>query len=114
MGRQRWVYRVEPCHFPRDFSQRLERFKEAAGFSWRGLARELRIDVRLLKRWRNGVKPDSAHLVALFGLAARLGLLLLLLPEAGESLERGESSVGQISDGTTVGSAIFMKGSCLC
>ena len=59
------------------------RFKEAAGFSWRGLARELRVDIRLVKRWRNGVKPDSAHLVALLGLAARLGLLHLLLPEAG-------------------------------
>ena len=47
-----------------------------------GLARELRIDVRLIKRWRNGVRPDSAHLVALFSLAARLGLLHLLLPEA--------------------------------
>ena len=85
MGRQRWVYRVEPCHFPGDFPQRLERFKEAAGFSWRGLARELRIDIRLIKRWRNGVRPDSAHLVALFSLAARLGLLHLLLPEAGET-----------------------------
>ena len=82
MGRQRWVYRVEPGHFPEDFPQRLVRFKEAAGFSWRGLARELRIDVRLIKRWRNGVRPDSAHLVALLSLAARLGLLHLLLPEA--------------------------------
>ena len=44
-------------------------------------ARELRIDIRLIKRWRNGVRPDSAHLVALFSLAARLGLLHLLLPE---------------------------------
>ena len=86
MGRQRWVYRVEPCHFPEDFPQRLVRFKEAAGFSWRGLARELRIDVRLIKRWRNGVKPDSAHLVALLGLAARMGLLSLLLPEAGRPI----------------------------
>ena len=77
---------MEPCHFPVDFPQRLVQFKEAAGFSWRGLARELRIDVRLLKRWRNGVKPDSAHLVALFGLAARLDLLHLLLPEASGKL----------------------------
>ena len=85
MGRQRWVYRVEPCPFPEDFPQRLVGFKEAAGFSWRGLARELRIDIRLIKRWRNGVRPDSAHLVALFSLAACLGLLHLLLPEAGVS-----------------------------
>jgi len=98
VGRQRWVYRIEPCHFPEDFPQRLVRFKEAAGFSWRGLARELRVDIRLIKRWRNGVKPDSAHLVALFSLAAHLGLLHLLLPEAGgqerpEELGAAESGV---------------------
>ena len=86
MGRHKWVYRVEPCRFPEDFPQRLLVFKEAAGFSWRGLARELCADIRLIKRWRNGVKPDSAHLVALFALAARLGLLHLLLPEVGENI----------------------------
>ena len=53
MGRQQWLYRLEPSRFPEDFPQRLVRFKEAAGFSWRGLA-------------------------------ARMGLLHLLLPEAGE------------------------------
>lgn len=95
MGRQRWVYRVEPGLFPEDFPQRLVRFKEAAGFTWRGLARELRIDVRLVKRWRKGVKPDSAHLVSLFGLAARLGLLHLLLPEAGEREKAEEMGVAE-------------------
>ena len=97
MGRQRWVYRVEPRRFPEDFPQRLDRFKEAAGFSWRGLARELRVDIRLIKRWRNGVKPDSAHLVALLVLAARLGLLHLLLPEAGVKMavEAARATVAQ-------------------
>lgn len=33
MGRQQWVYRLEPSRFPEDFPQRLVRFKEAAGFS---------------------------------------------------------------------------------
>ena len=60
MGRQRWVYRLEPPRFPVEFPQRLERFKEASGLSWRGLARELCIDVRLVKRWRKGARPDSA------------------------------------------------------
>ena len=46
-----------------------------------GLARELCIDIRLVKRWRKGAKPDSANLIALFSLAARIGLLHLLLPE---------------------------------
>ena len=84
MGRQRWVYRLEPPRFPEDFPQRLESFREAAGFSWRGLARRLRIDVRLIKRWRKGSCPDSANLVALYSLAARMGLLHLLLPEASQ------------------------------
>ena len=84
MGRQRWVYRLEPPRFPEEFPERLERFKEAAGFSWRGLARELRVDIRQLKRWRSGTSPGPGNLVALFSLAARLGLLHLLLPEARE------------------------------
>ncbi len=93
MGRQKWVYRLEPSPFPEDFPQRLVEFKEAAGFSWRGLARELCVDIRLIKRWRNGVKPDSAHLVALFGLAAQLGLLHILLPEAWEQGKADELGV---------------------
>ena len=81
MGRQRWVYRLEPPRFPEEFPERLERFKEASGFSWRASARELCIDIRLVKRWRKGARPDSANLIALFNLAARMGLLHLLLPE---------------------------------
>ena len=82
MGRQQRVYRIEPPPFPEDFPERLERFKEASGMSWRELARRLRIDIRLINRWRNGTRPDSANLMALFSLAAGLGLLHLLLPEA--------------------------------
>ena len=51
------------------------------------MARELCIDIRLVKRWRNGARPDSANLIALFNLAAGMSLLhllQLLLPEAGE------------------------------
>ena len=84
MGRQQWVYRLEPSRFPEDFPQRLVRFKEASGLSWRALARELRVDIRQIKRWRKGTRPDPGNLIALFGLAAGMGLLHLLLPEAGE------------------------------
>ena len=83
MGRQQWVYRLEPSRFPEDFPERLERFKEASGLTWRGLARELRVDIRQVKRWRKGTRPDPGNVVALFALAARMGLLHLLLPEAG-------------------------------
>ena len=77
------VYRVEPACFPEDFPERLEAFRVAAGLSRRELARQLRADVRLLKRWKNGTRPDSANLLALFGLASGMGLLHLLLPESG-------------------------------
>ena len=84
MGRQQMVYRVEPAQFPEDFPVRLESFRMAAGLSRRELARQLRTDVRILKRWNNGTRPDSANLLALFVLAAGMGLLHLLLPEVGE------------------------------
>ena len=68
----------------------------ASGLSWRGLARELCIDIRLVKRWRNGARPDSANLIALFSLAAGMGLLHLLLPEAGgQETSHGQEDVGQ-------------------
>ena len=84
MGRQQqWVYHIEPSRFPPDFPERLERFRDAAGLSWRGLARLLRLNARCVRRWRAGTKPDSAHLVALFNLAAGMGLLHHLLPVVG-------------------------------
>ncbi len=85
MGRrQQWVYHVEPSQFPPDFPERLERFREAGGFSWRGLARLLRVRVRCVWRWRAGTRPDAGHLVALFDLAAGMGLLHHLLPSVGD------------------------------
>ena len=85
MGRrQQWIYHVRPEEFPPDFPQRLDRFRQAAGMSWRGLAREVRVNSRTVRRWKAGAAIGSGHLVALFALAARLRLLHLLLPEVGE------------------------------
>ena len=84
MGRQRWVYHIEHSRFPPDFPERLERFKEASALSWRGLARRLRIDIRMLHRWRNGVQPGSGHVVALYEMAAEMGLLHHFLPALGD------------------------------
>ena len=85
MGRQQqWVYHVEPEDFPQDFPERLDRFREAAGLSWGGLARRLKVNARTVRRWKAGPKPGSGHLVKLFDLAAGMGLLHLLLPSAGE------------------------------
>ncbi len=92
MGRHRqWVYHIEPEEFPPDFPDRLDAFRQAAGLSWRGLARLLKVNARLVYRWKNGTVPGSGHLVSLFSLAAGMGLLHLLLPEAGE-VEATENS----------------------
>ncbi|MDE2837095.1 MAG: helix-turn-helix transcriptional regulator [Chloroflexota bacterium] len=90
-ARQRWVYHVEPSRFPEDFPQRLERFRKAAGLTSRGLARRLRVSVRCVWRWNAGSRPDAGHLVALFNLAAEMGLLHILLPAAGEQVKSGSS-----------------------
>ena len=85
MGRQQeLVYHVEREEFPQDFPARLEAFVEAAGLSWRGLARRLKVNARIVRRWRAGAKPGSGHLVNLFDLAAGIGLLHILLPSVGE------------------------------
>ena len=83
--RQQNVYHVEPSRFPPDFPERLERLREAAGLSWRGLARRLRVNVRCVWRWKKGTKPDPGHLISLFNLAAELGLLHILLPVVGDA-----------------------------
>ena len=83
MGRQQqWVYRVEPSTFPPDFPERLDRLRAEGGYSWRGLARALRVDARMLRRWRRGTKPDSGHLAALYAFSLERGLLHCLLPPA--------------------------------
>ena len=97
MGRrQEWVYHVEPEEFPRDFPERLERFRQAAGLTWRGLARLLEVNARLVRRWKAGAKPGPGHLVNLFDLAAGMGLLHILLPSVGEpAAKAGEADGGQ-------------------
>jgi transcriptional regulator with XRE-family HTH domain len=83
-SRQQYVYHTEPQEFPANFAERLDRFRQAAGFTWRGLGRELRVNAEMVRRWKAGSGVGSGHLVSLFALAARLGLLHHLLPEAGE------------------------------
>ena len=82
--RQQHVYHIKPSRFPPEFPDRLERFMEAADLSSRGLARLLHVDNRMLRRWRKGTQPDLGHLVALFNIAAGMGLLHILLPAVGE------------------------------
>ena len=90
--RQQWVYHIEPEEFPADFPDRLDAFRQAAGLSCRGLARRLKVNARTVFRWNAGAAPGSGHLVALFALAAELGLLHLLLPE----LEEPRTAIAEV------------------
>ena len=93
MGRQQWVYLRERHQLPDDFPGRIERLKEATGLSWRGFARRLRTDPSLVRRWRKGTNPDSGNLYSLLCMAAEIGQLNLLFPEAG--LVDGEGEDGK-------------------
>ena len=98
MGRQQErVYHVEREEFPKDFPERLERFRQAAGLSWRELSRRLKVNARIVRRWRAGAKPGSGHLVNLFDLAAGMGLLHILLPSAEQpdSADEVEATPGE-------------------
>ncbi len=95
MGRrQQWVYTIEPAGRPSDFPERLQRFKDEAGLTWRGLARMQRVNVRTVRRWRSGTMPGSGHLLALLEAAAREDLLHHFLPAAGEP-RRPQEHVGE-------------------
>ena len=102
-SRQQYVYRTQPQEFPADFAERLDRFRQAAGFTWRGLARELRVKAETVRRWKAGSRVGSGHLVSLFALAARLGLLHHLLPEAGEPVSAADCDAeGMVGAGSIV------------
>ena len=56
------------------------------------LPRLLKVNARIVRRWRAGAKPGPGHLVNLFDLAAGMGLLHLLLPSVEEpDAEAGEA-----------------------
>ena len=65
---------------PRDFPQRLERFKEVTGLTWSGLAAAIGVDYKQMYRWRKGVEPSGGALHALYMYAARFpgGLQILM------------------------------------
>ena len=84
MGTQRRVYRPFRPVFPPDFPERLERFKEASGLSWRAIARMLGVNLHRLRQWRNkGVAPSPAHLFLLLTIAESMRLRdgILMCPD---------------------------------
>lgn len=83
MGVKQQVARPLGSGFPPDFPERLERFREAAGLSWRSLARLLDVRPYRLREWRRGTVPSGEHLFVLLTLAAAMGLCdgVLMRPE---------------------------------
>lgn len=61
-----------------DFAQALEDLKEASGLTWAETARLLGTSIVNLWRWRQGVLPNTHHLLALQDLADGMGLGHLL------------------------------------
>ena len=74
MARKRRAKRPAAFRFPTDFPQRLERFKEAGGLTWRSLARLLGVSPYRLRKWRRGTVPDSTRLFLLLTVAGGMGL----------------------------------------
>ena len=65
-----------------DLPERLERFIEAAGWSWRELAAQLGVSERRVAGWRKGHTPKGGAMHGLFVLAARTpGGMEALYPE---------------------------------
>lgn len=89
MGVKRQRARPLGPGFPPDFPERLERFREAAGLSWRSLATLLGVKPYRLRKWRRGTVPSGQHLFALLTLAAALGLRDGVLMQPERDLRRG-------------------------
>ena len=75
MPGQHTDYIRDTYDFPKDFPQRLVRFKEEPGLSWAELNRRLGTDPQTMKRWKKGQsRPSTRHMMALLDLADDLGL----------------------------------------
>ena len=59
-------------HFPLDFPERLGRFRNLAGLSWKELAACLGVRYGRVMGWRRGVVPQGFALLDLMRLARRV------------------------------------------
>ena len=84
MGVQKRIHKPIEFDFPSDFPDRLARFKELSGLSWKGLARLLGVRPYRIWKWREkGVAPSPAYLFLLLTLPDAMGLRdgILMCPE---------------------------------
>ena len=82
MPRVLWINRSYGGRLPRDFPQRLERFKEASGLTWTWLARRIGVSRTRLHGWRRGTVPRGGGLFCLIRLARTVpGGIDILVPE---------------------------------
>ncbi len=80
-GCRRQLLYQESGILPPDFAERIDRLKEASGLTWSGMAKELGVDRKQLRRWRRkGVEPCGGAMLALIRFARRVpgGLEILL------------------------------------
>ena len=65
---------------PDDFTDRLDRLKQARGLTWSGLATNIGVDYKQMYRWRKGVEPSGGAMHALCRYASRIpgGLQILM------------------------------------
>ena len=86
-SQKRWIQ--EP--FPKDFPERLELFRAAAGLSWKELAACVGVRRGRVMGWRRGAVPKGFALLALLRLARRVpGGMEALFPDIAEALRREE------------------------
>ena len=57
---------------PKDFPERLERFREVTGLSWGELAASLGVDHERVTSWRRGALPRDLALPKLYRVAQRV------------------------------------------
>lgn len=76
---------------PKDFPERLDRFREESGLTWGELAACLGVDHERVMNWRRGALPRDSALPNLMRLAQRVsGGMDALFPNVVDTLGAGE------------------------
>ncbi len=75
MPTRRISFKRRVSAFPKDFPERLKRFKKESGLSWAELSRRLGAHPETVRRWKEGqARPNAENMLALCQLADDLVL----------------------------------------